>query len=384
MKDLKEYPIIEQLPNPFLKEDGSLITTAEEWQEQREYYKKLLQEVLYGTIPEKVKYESFECVKTEECFNGKGIYEEIIIYLSEDKQYHFSAKLYRPNAEGKFPFVVCGEWDRCAVLEELVCERNFGIAMFKRDELAFDDREKRMLEILYPEYTWGKLAQWGWGHSRLIDYLETTSYALPDRYLVTGHSRGGKASFCAGIYDDRVAVVQANDSGCGGAGCTRFGGSRYGHNIGEWERISRIMEIFPQWFGPGLAPFAEAGEEGEKRFPIDSHIMRAVVAPRVMLSTEGCADTWANPYGTLVSWRAAQEVFHFLGCNNHNVIHYREGGHAFSKVDWNALLDTYDMIFRGATVESKLIYFDDAWYTEERKHDWMLEKLHYDWECPAK
>ena len=60
------------------------------------------------------------------------------------------------------------------------------------------------------------------------------------------------------------------------------------------------------------------------------HFMRALVAPRVMLNTEGEDDRWANPLGAQAAWQAAQPVFDFLGVPKNNLYHTRPGGHAQS------------------------------------------------------
>ena len=40
-----------ELPDPFLREDGSRVVAAEEWKEQREYFKRILEEQYYGQMP---------------------------------------------------------------------------------------------------------------------------------------------------------------------------------------------------------------------------------------------------------------------------------------------------------------------------------------------
>ena len=39
------------LPDPFIKEDGSPMKNASEWEGQRKFIKRVLTEYLYGTMP---------------------------------------------------------------------------------------------------------------------------------------------------------------------------------------------------------------------------------------------------------------------------------------------------------------------------------------------
>ena len=111
-----------------------------------------------------------------------------------------------------------------------------------------------------------------------------------------------------------------------------FLGSRYGRGIGRCETLENVSQDMPYWWGKQVDTFVEQWNT----FPLDSHILRALVAPRVLLTTEACGDTWSNPYGTLAAWRAAQEVFDFLECPENNGIQFRDGGHDFLKEDWEA------------------------------------------------
>jgi hypothetical protein len=159
------------------------------------------------------------------------------------------------------------------------------------------------------------------------------------RISVTGHSRGGKAALLAGATDTRIALTAPNNSGCGGAGCFRVVNTALTPTRGE--DIAAILKNFPFWFEPQFGEFIGKVD----RLPFDQHTVKALVAPRALLSTEALGDYWANPRGTQLTHLAAQEVYAFLGVKSRIGIHFREGGHEHNLYDWETLLDFADMQF---------------------------------------
>src|SRR5205814_1139363 len=143
----------------------------------------------------------------------------------------------------------------------------------------------------------------------------------------------------------RLALSALNDSGCGGAGCCRFQGEKS-------EDIAAILKNFRFWFQPHFADFIGNTD----RLPFDQHTVKALVAPRALLSTEALGDLWANPRGTQQSHAAAKEVFAFLGAADRIGIHFRTGGHKHRPEDWATLLDFADWQFFGRTVVARLSF----------------------------
>ena len=83
--------------------------------------------------------------------------------------------------------------------------RGYLLCRFNRTDLASDTRGAGRDEgvyPLYPEYDWRALAVWGWGHGVVLDALDQRGLADMEKVVATGHSRGGKAALCAGIYDE--------------------------------------------------------------------------------------------------------------------------------------------------------------------------------------
>ena len=249
------------------------------------------------------------------------------------------------------------------VLEEIV-KRGYVLVKYARTELDPDENNVvGPAQKAYPRYDWATLAVWAWGGMRVLDYLQTQDYVDKDKIVITGHSRGGKVALLAGALDERFTLVAPNGSGCGGAGCFRV----MGEKAESLELITR-PDRFGYWFHPRLRLFAEQVE----RLPFDSHFLKALVAPRPLLSTEALDDLWANPLGTQVTYLAAKQVYDWLGAPDRIGLHFRPGRHDQTAEDWLALLDFADQQFYGKTVQRNF-----------KRLPFPVTKKYFSWKAPA-
>ena len=363
-KSADKLPEINQLPNLFTKENGEKITTAEEWNSNRDYYKAMLKHYMYGDMPDETQGFDVtgEVIYSEEVFARKATHEFVKITFSpkgsnpSDNRLSFVAEITRPNNAEKcrvITYIAFPNARHYSVEEEAVVKRGYAIALFNYEQLAPDKIVEGVLPIqkmLGEDLELKTIALWAFCNMRLIDYLETTTYAEKDSYIVTGHSRNGKAALCAGIFDDRIKIVVPNNSGCGGCGCFRFlGGQELTQNAGLTESLQVITKSFPYWFSKNMNQFYDAAgkkysaeESLNNKLPFDLHLNKALIAPRALLSLEAYGDEWANPYGSKLTHDAASEVFTLLGVPGNIDIQFREGVHEFNKQDWFRLLDFCD------------------------------------------
>ena len=345
-----------ELPDPFKKADGSRIATVDEWTEQRNYFKKILEEQFYGKMPPRPDTIREEPIESEFIWKEEAIYQKIRLYTGPSEKVAFTVHIYRPKEEGKRICVVIPAGNRLdQKILQMAVEQGIAILSYEIEEAAPDDRDKWNqggCGQAYPEYSWRALAMWAWLASRVIDWLEKQSFADMSKVVVTGHSRMGKMALCCGIYDERVAITAPAGSGCGGMASLRLNGSRLGENIGRAERIGVMLrkDNFYYWLLDRMAEYGMPDgmtRYRENELPFDANILGACTAPRGLFLAEGLDDTWINMFGTQTSWLAAAEVYRFLGVPSRCAIHYREGGHEYNLEDWSVMLDFCQNILNG-------------------------------------
>ncbi len=370
-RTVNQLPVIETLPDPFIMEDGSRVQTAADWGKQREYLKAMIQHYLFGFRPPTPKHVDVEVSGT-----GSTRTLKFTVHAPSGKVFSFDAGMFIPPGEGPFPVVIRNDRRAEPPQTEMAAKRGYIVISYNRTQLDEDQsgpksktNNRYPAQEAFPDYSWETIMCWSWGNSVIIDWLETQPYVDPKGIVVTGHSRGGKTALLAGIMDERIALAVPNGSGAGGSGNFRFGdfGGAY-KDEGIAESLSKITRSFPYWFAPELNTFR--GQE--TRLPFDLHTLKALMAPRGLLSADGTEDWWANPKNSQRTTEAAKEVYKFLGVPEKIGHHFRAGGHNQNTEDWTALFDFADFIIRGKPLPPDF-------YAK----NYPFDKTQWNWEAPA-
>jgi len=324
------------LPELLATAQGAPITTAEQWAARRPELLERLTGALFGALPAPpaVTSPTLLHAATLRDFHGAELQS---VRIRADGAVAFGLQVYIPRGVAPAPVVLCGDgcWHNVsdAVIHE-VLDRGFALAVFNRTEVMADPaaglREGEAADIPRCDALAGErcgaLAAWAWGHHRAVDILEGMDRLDPSRIAVVGHSRGGKAALLAGATDTRIALTSANNSGAGGAGSFLWAGPGA-------ETWADLQTHFGHWLSPDLPAHGPLPDD------LDMHLLKALIAPRALLTTEALDDLWANPSGTWLTHLAARKVYELVGASDRIGIAFREGGHAHLPQDWTTFLD---------------------------------------------
>ena len=380
-KAAEGLPEIKGLPNPFVFQDGSAVRSKEDWGRRRGELKALFEEYEYGHLPPKPETMTVKPGEARADDEAKVVRQDLEVSLGHDgKTLVLHVTLTLPQkAEGPVPVVIQSSFGRPPGAgrpgnppaqakggprpdrNRIFTDRGYAIAEFPFTEVAADNKDRARTGGIYALFDdkidCGGLMAWAWGVHRVIDALEADKRIDSKKVVVTGHSRYGKAALLAGAFDERIALTVPSHSGAGGTAPYRF-------IYGKSEQLHNIAGAFPYWFRPGFNEFVGKVE----RLPVDQHELRALVAPRALLDTEGTQDAWTNPQGAQLTYLAAAKVYEFLGVRDRIGIRYRKVGHIPSNED---LLEFADHVFFGKPLSDE---FGKLSYPEE--------KGGFDWDGP--
>ncbi len=371
------------LPNLLVLANGKPVRDARTWTEKRRpEIVRLFEENQYGRAPGRPKDMSFDVFdQGTPAMNGTALRKQVTIYFSADKKgpredlvIYVPANAVKPvplllainfspnSAIFDDPGIRLGEmWSRDK--KRVPATRGGGLGRMKIDDLLakgfgvagiyYGDIEPDFIggvglgvraKYLKPGQTepapdeWGAISAWAWGMSRAMDYLETDKSVDATRVAIYGVSRLGKTVMWAGARDTRFAMVIASCSGEGGAALSR---RNYGETIAHLTAPTR----YPYQFAGNYGKFATHVDQ----FPVDAHMLVALIAPRPLFLQTGDGDLWSDPKGEFLAAVAAEPVYRLFGKEGlgtetmppagqpilHDIaFHMHAGGHGTMPGDW--------------------------------------------------
>lgn len=190
---------------------------------------------------------------------------------------------------------------------ETLAEKGYAVASWHPGDVVPDVPElaEPFLKALTPVGTppdqrTGAIAAWAWTLSRMVDVVSDNPRFDPNRIVLWGHSRHGKAALVSAAFDPRPAAVWALQSGTAGAALGR-------DDVGE--PVAEIMRAFPHWFAPAYRAYGEKPAD----LDVDQHQLIALLAPRPVLIGTGRRDQWGDPHGSFRALKGAEPVYQLFG-----------------------------------------------------------------------
>ena len=383
------------LPDPLLFNNGQAVRNKADWKKRRVELLTLFENEVYGKTPTgKVELSAVLISEKKDLLNGTATRREVQLKLkNKEAEVVLNLLVYLPKSEKKVPLflgynfngnhtvaadtgiVITNSWVRNNPAQGITANRSneslrgsdasswpvseivargYGVATLYYGDVDpdFDDGFGNGVHALFPgkrdSTSWGSIAGWAWGLSRVMDWLQNEKSIDAEKIIVLGHSRLGKAALWAGINDPRFAMVVSNESGCGGAALSK---RIYG------ETVERINSSFPHWFCMNFRKY----NNKEENLPVDQHELLALIAPRPLYVCSAEEDRWSDPKGEFLSCVGASPVYQLLGEQGFPTTdfpgleqpvtgtigyHIRPGKHDIKPYDWKCFMNFADGFFK--------------------------------------
>ena len=378
------------LPDPLLLANGQPVKDADTWfQQRRPEIVKYYQTEIYGRVPATAPKVTFEVTSTDpQAMNGTAIRKQIIAHINGPDGPSFSIAMFLPAAAtGPVPLILSISFFAAPAnistnlkltgvdptktpaattpsraFDEPVADilaHGYGYAVLHYTEIEGDAATTNLTIArklaLAPEQAapaadeWGTISAWGWGLSRVMDYLETDKAVDSKRVALVGHSRLGKTVLWAGAADPRFAIVFSSQGG-------ELGSSLGRRDYGE--TIDDMAQNFPWQFAGNLQKYAGHWND----MPVDTHMLISLIAPRPLLITGGTGDQWSDPKGEFLGEVAAGPVYRLVGAKDLGTTtwpapespvvsgdlayYYHTGPHAITVADWKVFLAFTDKYWK--------------------------------------
>jgi hypothetical protein len=363
--DANDLPAQTNLPDVLTMNDGSRLTTPQQWPARRAEMKAILEYYELGHAPPPPGNVKGKVIRSQRLLDGTVKYRLVHLGFGPHHQLGFDVAVFTPVGNGPFPTLINPSFFQTPGVnitnlpkvvsfptpEDAACgmpgftnalARGYALVTWRYTECGVDNSNflASAYYPAYPGYDWGELLGWAWGLSRVVDYVEKQRIADKTKIIALGHSRLGKMVLVAAAFDDRISLAAPAGSGCAGTGAWRF----CGKGRGGKEGIEGITKLAPYWFTPRFREFAPQ----VYKLPFDEHWFVALTAPRPWISAEATRDQYCVPNAVKQTVLAAKPVYEFLGAPPDRVgVHFEEHKHDLTEADWNAILDFADQQLRG-------------------------------------
>jgi hypothetical protein len=324
------YP---NLPDPLLLKNGTKVTTAEMWWNQRrpEIVEDFDREI-YGRVPKDTPKVKWEVTATEKQTVGDVpvVTKRLLGHVDNSAYPLISVDIQltlTTPAAASHPVPVMMEFGFGGrgfgpppggkggpTWQEQILAKGWGYAIIVPNSIQADNGAGLTKGIIglcnkgQPRKVddWGALRAWAWGASRALDYFETDKSVDAKRVGIEGLSRYGKAAIVAMAYDQRFAIGFIGSSGEGGVKLHR-------RNFGELvENVASSGEY--HWMAGNFLKYA--GPLKWDDLPVDSHELVALCAPRPVFISVGSQKVeggWVDAKGMFLAGVSAGPVYRLLG-----------------------------------------------------------------------
>ncbi len=320
------------LPNPLVFNDGTRVTSPQQWDERRAEITEIFDREIYGRLPGHIPDVTWKVVSLKDTMDGdfkvkikklEGVVDntshpgtEVVIQMTLGTPSDITKPV---PVILEFGFDWGGRFGRQPAGNELtwkqqLLHQGWGYAILNPVSIQADNGAGLRQGIIgltnkgvhrKPD-DWGALRAWAWGASKAVDYFETDKDVDPKRLGIEGLSRYGKAALVAMAYEPRIAIGFIGSSGAGGAKLLH---RVFGEQV---ENLASSAEY--HWFAGNFIKYA--GPLTQEDLPVDAHHLVALCAPRPVFISSGSAAVegqWVDAKGMFLGGAMAGPVYELLG-----------------------------------------------------------------------
>ncbi len=408
-----ELPIRKEMPDIMVMNDGTKVTTRQQWLKRREEMKRILAYYAVGQMPPAPGNVKGKEVQSEIVPDVGVKYRLVHLSFGPDEKLELNIGIFTPAEGGPFPAIILQDGtppgakalprqpngpnqgrgenvlllvgpdpasaqqapaappkpipgllggpataESVADLHSGVFRRGYALVVFNPNDCA-EDTTLRNLDgswafrntRFFPAYP-----GYDWG---ILAGWAWGASRVAD-YLETDPAIDKNKMIITGAsrYGKSAMVAAAFDerlmgapvvTGGGGVGAYRFAGPN------KSETLDIMEKKYPNWFSPNLHEFWGQRE----KLPFDQHWFLALAAPRPFIALEGETDTISLPEAVRQSSLGAQPAYALFTAKDRLGVNYAKHGHAFTSEDWTALMDFFDKYLRGRTIDRTFDHFPE-------------------------
>ena len=299
-----KLPVIRELPDPLEGVKGYA-----DWAKRRSDISHMIQHYGIGTKP------AVEKGQVSARMNGDTLLVEVTV---NGQKMRLQSEIRYPKV-GQPPYALMIGTSMMSLPRQLFDDRPIAIMNFHEKQVndygqfgRHHERGEHDFDRLYPELSKnGAYSMWAWGLSRLIDGLQQLGpevTKIDTKHIgVAGCSYAGKMALYCGAFDERVALVVAQEPGGGGAAAWRKS-----HELTlSGKNLEDIDKTDYHWFMESQKENFHG--DSVYRLPYDQHELCAMVCPRALLLLGNPDYEWLADGSMLVSAEAAKKVWERFG-----------------------------------------------------------------------
>ena len=409
-----ELPIRTEMPNVLTMNDGTKVTSTNQWPKRQAEMKRILEYYAVGQMPPPPGNVKGREVKSVSVMNGMVKYQLVNLTFGPERKLNLNIGIFIPaDRKGPFPAIIfhsstppgatplprlpqgpnqgkgkdvlllvgpvptnsmppsagpyvpgheqvtdsmLADAEKDAKRHALVFQRGYALVVFNPNDCA-EDTTLRNLD-----------GSWAFRNTRFCpayphcDWGVLAVWAwgvsrIAD-YLETDRDIDGTKLIVTGAsrYGKSSMIAAAFDERLMGAPVVTGGGGLGAYRFAgprHSETLDIMVKKYPNWFSPHLHQFWGHKE----KLPFDQHWFLALCAPRPFIALEGDTDTISLPDAVKHSILAAKPAYALFGATDKLGVHYSHHGHTFNEEDWTALLDFADKYLRGRKVDRTFVRF---------------------------